>query len=80
MTTRLSMHGDAPLQIACQRIAGAAGSLLEHAIDKDGPDEHEDEMKAALKQLRDARDLAATRWWRWRERRLLQSERENEGL
>ena len=74
LSTRLSMHGDVPLREASQRIAGAAGSLLEHAFDKDGHDEHEDEMKAALKQLRNARDLAAIGWWHWRELRRLQSE------
>jgi len=74
LSTRLSMQGDAPLRKASQRVVGAAGSLLEHAFDKGGLDEHEEEMKAALKQLRDARDLAAAPRRRWRERRRLRVE------
>jgi hypothetical protein len=73
LTTKLSMSGDQGLRDASRRVSSAAALLLEHGFGKAEQQPREDELKAALQQLRDARDLAATPWWNWRESRKLRS-------
>jgi hypothetical protein len=66
---RLSMSGDEAIKTATVRVTDAAGALLEH-IDE-GPAAYvkrEEELRAAIGQLRRARDAAAAR--RWRRRKL----------
>lgn len=62
LSTQLSMQGDARLREASQQVASAARPLLEDALDRNGFEEHADKMGAALKELYQARDVAASRW------------------
>ena len=73
LSTKLSMSADGNLRSASRRVSSAAALLLEHGIDKGEQQEREDELKNALEQLRDARDLSASRWPGRRQRKMLPS-------
>jgi hypothetical protein len=62
---RLSMTGDEAIKAATVRVTDAAGALLEH-VDERPTDyvKREEELRAAVGQLRRARDAAAARRWR----------------
>ena len=61
---RLSMSGDEAIKAATVRVTDAAGALLEH-IDEESAAyaKRGEEVRAAVGQLRRARDAAAARWW-----------------
>lgn len=70
LTVHLSMTGDEGLKEACTRVGAAAGALLEHLDERDRDyAKREEEMQAAVGQLRRARDAAAAPWWRRRKMR-----------
>jgi hypothetical protein len=61
---RLSMTGDEAIKAATVRVTDAAGSLLEHLDESPAAyAKREEEVRAAIGQLRRARDAAAARWW-----------------
>jgi hypothetical protein len=73
LSTKLSMSADENLRSASRRVSSAAALLLEHGFDKGEQQEREEELKNALEQLRDARDLSESRWWGRRERKRMRS-------
>jgi hypothetical protein len=67
---RLSMTGDEGIKGAAVRVTDAAGALLEHLDERPGAyAKREEEVRAAIGQLRRARDAAAARWRRRRKLR-----------
>jgi hypothetical protein len=67
---RLSMTGDEGIKEATVRVTEGAGALLEHIDEPPAAYlRREEEVRAALGQLRRARDAAAARWWRRRKLR-----------
>jgi hypothetical protein len=67
MAVRLSMTGDEHIKAATVRLGDAAGALLEHITEPDLEyQKRQEEMRAAIGQLRRARDAAAARPWRRR--------------
>ncbi|HVB41955.1 MAG TPA: hypothetical protein VNF47_04525 [Streptosporangiaceae bacterium] len=70
LTVRLSMTGDDAIKLAADRLGQAAGGLVEHIDERDRDyAKREDEVQAAIGQLRRARDAAAAHWWRRRKLR-----------
>jgi hypothetical protein len=67
---RLSMTGDENIKAATIRLSAAAGALLEHITDR-APQyqERQEELSAAIGQLRRARDAADAPPWRRRQLR-----------
>jgi hypothetical protein len=64
---RLSMTGDEAMKAATARLTDAAGALLEHIDERPAAfAKREEEMHAAIGQLRIARDAAVSPWWRRR--------------
>ena len=72
-SARLSMNDSIPLKQAIRRVSDAVRDYIEH-VDRGGYQEREDELQAALTQLRNARDLAATQWWQITKRRYFNAE------
>lgn len=67
LAVRLSMAGDGAVKDATDRLAGATGALLEHITESPAQyPQREQEVQAAIGQLRRARDAAAARPWRRR--------------
>jgi hypothetical protein len=67
---RLSMTTDEEIKAATVRVTNAAGGLLEHIDERSAAyAKREEELKAAIGQLRRARDAVAARWWRRRKLR-----------
>ncbi len=58
------MTGDETIKAATVRVTDAAGSLLDHLDERPAAyAKREEEVRAAVGQLRRARDAAAARWW-----------------
>jgi hypothetical protein len=71
---RLSMTGDEAINAATLRVTNAAGALLEHIDERPAAYvKREEEVQAAIGQLRRARDAAAARWWHRRRRRRIRT-------
>jgi hypothetical protein len=70
LAVRLSMTGDEGIKAATLRVGDAAGALLEHITEPDPQyGKRQEEMQAAIGQLRRARDAADAHWWRRRKLR-----------
>jgi hypothetical protein len=67
LAVRLSMTGDENIKAATVRLSDAAGALLDHAGEPDPQyQERQEELRAAVGQLRRARDAADAHLWRRR--------------
>lgn len=67
MAVRLSMTGDEEIKAATVRLGDAAGALIEHITEPDpGYRKRQEELRAAIGQLRRARDAADAPLWRRR--------------
>jgi hypothetical protein len=67
MAVRLSMTGDDDIRAATIRLGDAAGALIEHITEPDsGYRKRQEELRAAIGQLRRARDAADVPLWRRR--------------
>ena len=67
LAVRLSMTGDENIKAATVRLSDAAGALLEHATEPGlRYQERQEELRAAIGQLRRARDAADAHLWRRR--------------
>jgi hypothetical protein len=67
MAVRLSMTGDEDIKAATIRLGDATGALIEHITEPD-PEyrKRQEELRAAIGQLRRARDAADAPLWRRR--------------
>jgi hypothetical protein len=67
MVVRLSMTGDENVKAATVRLGDSAGALLEHITEPDPQyQKRQEELRAAIGQLRRARDAAHVHPWRRR--------------
>jgi hypothetical protein len=70
LCVRLSMIGDEGIKTATVRIGEATGAVLEHITEPEARYlKQQEEVQAALGQLRRARDAAGAHWWHHGRRR-----------
>lgn len=72
LAIRLSMSADKRVKAATERVSDAAGALVDHIDERDRKyARRQEELRAAIGQLRRARDAASAHWWHPLKRRNL---------